>query len=261
MASVSHIWHQAISHPYSQTVEPTNPRKAINKLTNSDAQAPDKIQDEFEGSNRVKFVRLLTLKREFEFMKMKDNEFVRDYFGKLMDVMNQMQLPGEAFTNQKVVEKFMVSMPEKFEAKIYANVIEENNNEDESIQPKLNWEMMKLCKPKEKGQFQYQPRKCCTKALPKSSLEFLKLKIDHVGPSLVQEGSGHSAKGGKAKRNWAKMHHLEGRESQLSFSSPFEPSSDWTWAFCQQKSLRSTANKYQNDPTICKESLMEKDAK
>ena len=59
----------------------------------------------------VKTVRLLTLKREFELMKMKDNETVKDYSSKLMDVVNQMRLLGEAFTDQKVVEKIMVSVP------------------------------------------------------------------------------------------------------------------------------------------------------
>ncbi|RVW24539.1 Retrovirus-related Pol polyprotein from transposon TNT 1-94 [Vitis vinifera] len=80
----------------------------------------DKLQGEFEGSERVKTVRLLTLKREFELMKMKDDESVKDYSGRLMDVVNQMRLLGEAFTDQKVVEKIMVSMPQKFEAKISA---------------------------------------------------------------------------------------------------------------------------------------------
>ncbi|WJZ92852.1 hypothetical protein VitviT2T_011827 [Vitis vinifera] len=75
---------------------------------------------EFEGSERVKTVRLLTLKREFELMKMKDDESVKDYSGRLMDVVNQMRLLGEAFTDQKVVEKIMVSVPQKFEAKISA---------------------------------------------------------------------------------------------------------------------------------------------
>ena len=53
-------------------------------------------------------------------MKMKDNEYVKDYSSKLMDVVNQMRLLGEAFTDQKVVEKIMVSVPQKFEAKISA---------------------------------------------------------------------------------------------------------------------------------------------
>ncbi|RVW71560.1 Retrovirus-related Pol polyprotein from transposon TNT 1-94 [Vitis vinifera] len=51
-------------------------------------------------------------------MKMKDNESMKDYSSRLMDVVNQMKLLGEAFTDQKVVEKIMVSVPQKFEAKI-----------------------------------------------------------------------------------------------------------------------------------------------
>ncbi|KAL6326221.1 hypothetical protein AAG906_001616 [Vitis piasezkii] len=52
----------------------------------------DKLQGEFEGSDKVKIVRLLTLKREFELMKMKDNESMKDYSSRLMDVANQMRL-------------------------------------------------------------------------------------------------------------------------------------------------------------------------
>nr|KYP32686.1 hypothetical protein KK1_046560 [Cajanus cajan] len=51
-------------------------------------QVWDKIQDEFEGSSRVKSIKLLTLKKEFELMKTKDNESIKDYSGKLMDVVN-----------------------------------------------------------------------------------------------------------------------------------------------------------------------------
>ena len=83
-------------------------------------QVWDKLQGEFEGSDKVKTVRLLTLKREFELMKMKDDESVKDYSGRLMDVVNQMRLLGEAFTDQKVVEKIMISVPQKFEVKISA---------------------------------------------------------------------------------------------------------------------------------------------
>ena len=59
----------------------------------------------------IKTIRLLTLKREFELMKMKDNESVKDYSSKLMDVVNQLRLLDEAFTDQKVGEKIMVSVP------------------------------------------------------------------------------------------------------------------------------------------------------
>ena len=80
----------------------------------------DKLQGEFEGSIRVKAVRLLALKREFELMKMKDAETVKNYTGRLMDTVNQMRLLGDVVEEQKVVEKIMVSLPQKFEAKISA---------------------------------------------------------------------------------------------------------------------------------------------
>jgi len=86
----------------------------------SPKQVWEKVQVEFEGSNRVKTVRLLALKREFELMKMKDNESVKDYSGILMDVVNQMRLIGKTFEDHKVVEKIMMSVPQKFEAKISA---------------------------------------------------------------------------------------------------------------------------------------------
>jgi hypothetical protein len=53
-------------------------------------------------------------------MKMRDNEYVKDYFGRLMDVVNQMRLLCKAFADHKVVEKIMVLVPQKFEVKISA---------------------------------------------------------------------------------------------------------------------------------------------
>nr|GEV66727.1 reverse transcriptase domain-containing protein [Tanacetum cinerariifolium] len=46
----------------------------------------DKLQETFEGTDRVNAVRLLTLKREFELLRMKDDELVKDYSARMMDV-------------------------------------------------------------------------------------------------------------------------------------------------------------------------------
>ncbi|GJZ19461.1 retrovirus-related pol polyprotein from transposon TNT 1-94 [Tanacetum coccineum] len=84
----------------------------------------DKLQETFEGTYRVKHVILLTLKREFELLRMKDDELVKDYSARMMDVVNQMRFHGEFVKDHKVVEKMMISVPPKFEAKI--SVIEES---------------------------------------------------------------------------------------------------------------------------------------
>nr|GFA17308.1 retrovirus-related Pol polyprotein from transposon TNT 1-94 [Tanacetum cinerariifolium] len=71
-------------------------------------------------TDRVKAVRLLTFKREFELLRMKDDELVKDYSARMMDVVNQIRLNEEVVKDQKVVEKMMISVPLKFEAKIFA---------------------------------------------------------------------------------------------------------------------------------------------
>ena len=71
----------------------------------------DKLQVEFEGCNRVKVVKLLAFKREFEPMKMKENESVKSYSGRLMNIVNQMRLLGQTFEDHKVIEKLMMSLP------------------------------------------------------------------------------------------------------------------------------------------------------
>ncbi|XP_049368928.1 uncharacterized protein LOC125833800 [Solanum verrucosum] len=78
-------------------------------------EAWNKLNEEFEGNNRVKYVRLLALKRESELLEMKDSNSVKEYSSKLMEIVNQIRILGETFPNQKVVKKILVSLPDKFE--------------------------------------------------------------------------------------------------------------------------------------------------
>ena len=55
----------------------------------------DKLQVEFEGSNKDKTIRLLSFKREFKLMNMKDNESIKAYSGRMMNIVNQMRHWGE----------------------------------------------------------------------------------------------------------------------------------------------------------------------
>ena len=53
-------------------------------------------------------------------LKMNESESVKDYSSKLSDLVNQMRLYGETVEDYKVVEKMLISLPEKFEAKVAA---------------------------------------------------------------------------------------------------------------------------------------------
>ncbi|KAL4309595.1 hypothetical protein GQ457_01G033490 [Hibiscus cannabinus] len=80
----------------------------------------DKIKEIHEGGDRVKKTKLLTLKREFSMLQMKDDELIKDFSNRLMDVVNQIRLYDENLPDAKVVEKVMISVPQRFEAKISA---------------------------------------------------------------------------------------------------------------------------------------------
>lgn len=78
----------------------------------------DKLKEEFEGSIRVKAVKLVTLKIEF---KMLDSDFVKDYTTKAMNIVNQIRFASEEFPDQWVVEKLMVSVLDNVWIKNFCN--------------------------------------------------------------------------------------------------------------------------------------------
>ncbi|TXG67366.1 hypothetical protein EZV62_008641 [Acer yangbiense] len=78
-------------------------------------QAWEILEREFQGDSKAKVIKLQTFRREFENLKMKESESVKEYFSRVIGVVNHMRTLGEDVTNQKVVEKILISLPEKYE--------------------------------------------------------------------------------------------------------------------------------------------------
>ncbi|KAL6349726.1 hypothetical protein AAG906_041133 [Vitis piasezkii] len=78
----------------------------------------DKLKEMYLGSDRTRQMQILNLKRQFEVLRMKDNESIKEYVDRLMEVVNKIQLLGKDLTDQRVIEKVLVSLPERFESKI-----------------------------------------------------------------------------------------------------------------------------------------------
>lgn len=57
----------------------------------------DYLKEEYAGSAKVRGVKLLTLKREFELLKMQDGESVKDYSTRVLNLANQIRLLGGDF--------------------------------------------------------------------------------------------------------------------------------------------------------------------
>jgi len=76
------------------------------------------LKDEYEGDERIKGMQVMNLVREFEMQKMKESETIKEYANKLLGIANKIRLLGTKFSDSRIVQKILVTVPEKFEASI-----------------------------------------------------------------------------------------------------------------------------------------------
>ena len=110
-----------------QAVDESGFEKIASAATSKEAW--EILQKVFKGADRVKQVRLQTLRGELEAMKMKESEGVSDYITRVQTVVNQLKRNGETITDSRVVEKILRSLTENFENVVCA--IEESKNLEE----------------------------------------------------------------------------------------------------------------------------------
>ncbi|KAL8132856.1 hypothetical protein AgCh_008366 [Apium graveolens] len=89
-------------------------------------EAWDILKAEFEGNEKTTAMKLQSLRREFENLKMKDSEIIKDYSSQIIRLVNELKSNGENVTDQRVVEKILVSLSEKFDTVV--TVIEESKD-------------------------------------------------------------------------------------------------------------------------------------
>jgi len=88
-------------------------------------QARNTIQEEFQGSDELRNVKLHSLRREFELIRMKESETIK-YYSRIKEIVSQMSAYGETILDKKIVEKILISIPKKYDA--IATVIEQTKD-------------------------------------------------------------------------------------------------------------------------------------
>ena len=58
-------------------------------------EAWDTLKEEFQGNANVLAVKLQTLRRDFEKIKMKDSEITQEYYARVKEIVNQLRAYGE----------------------------------------------------------------------------------------------------------------------------------------------------------------------
>ena len=78
----------------------------------------DFLKQEYEGNEKVKGMQVLNLIREFEMQRMKESETIKEYADRLLSIVNKVRLLGTEFPDTRIVQKILVTVPEKFESTI-----------------------------------------------------------------------------------------------------------------------------------------------
>jgi hypothetical protein len=86
-------------------------------------------------ADRIKKIRLQSLRGEFELLQMKSSESISDYHIRIMVIVNQMRRNGEALTNARITEKILRSLDPKFDFVVVA--IEESKEVDKLMVDEL----------------------------------------------------------------------------------------------------------------------------
>lgn len=76
------------------------------------------LQEKFKDNARTRQMQVLNLRRKYETLKMKELETVKEFSNRLMKVVNKISLLGDDLPDKRMVENVLISLPEKFEAKI-----------------------------------------------------------------------------------------------------------------------------------------------
>ncbi|KAK2370871.1 putative mitochondrial protein [Trifolium repens] len=107
-----------------QCVDSSNFEK-ISSATSS-KQAWDILINAHGGANKVKKVRLQSLRRQYELIGMTDKESIGEFFTRLQTIVNTMKNLGETMTDQQVIEKVLRTLIPQFDHIVVA--IEESKD-------------------------------------------------------------------------------------------------------------------------------------
>ncbi|XP_038902292.1 uncharacterized protein LOC120088925 [Benincasa hispida] len=76
------------------------------------------LKSEYEGDEMIKGMKVLNLVRKFERMQMKDSESIKEYSDKLIGISNKARALETNFSDNRLIQNILVSVPERYEATI-----------------------------------------------------------------------------------------------------------------------------------------------
>ncbi|CAL8108654.1 unnamed protein product [Prunus armeniaca] len=83
-------------------------------------EAWETLKEEYQGNAKVHAVKLQTLRKDFENIKMKDSETSQGYYARVKEIINQLRAYGENINDSRIVEKILISLTDKYDPLVTA---------------------------------------------------------------------------------------------------------------------------------------------
>ncbi|XP_031376703.1 uncharacterized protein LOC116192313 [Punica granatum] len=110
-----YLW-EAVEEDYEVTPLPNNPTMAQIELHKE--KKTRKAKEEYEGDEKIRGMKVLNLLREFERLQMEERETVKEFADRLVEIANKIRVLETDIKDDRLVQKILVSVPERFEATI-----------------------------------------------------------------------------------------------------------------------------------------------
>lgn len=78
----------------------------------------DTLQEEFRGSEKVRTIKLQSLRRALGNIQMKESETAREYYSRIKELVNKLRSYGENISDEKIVQKILISLMKRSLSKL-----------------------------------------------------------------------------------------------------------------------------------------------
>ena len=76
------------------------------------------LQEKYQGDERVRIMWAMNLTREFEMMRMKESQTIKDYAEQFLTIENKVRLLSKEFSNERVIQNLFITLSKKYEGTI-----------------------------------------------------------------------------------------------------------------------------------------------